>query len=72
MATELPEGWPEAYTSDGTLIVPGLKVKDYNWRISVVKDTWHMANGINDTRIPWFDTTGGMFDGSRMLALIKE
>lgn len=65
----LPAGWPLARTSDGTIIVPGLKVLDYNWRESVVGTTWHMANGINDTRIPWFDTTGGMFDGSRMKAL---
>ena len=64
-----PDDWPVAYTDNGVLIVPGLRVLDYNRRESVVGDTFHMANGINDTRIPWFDTTGGMFDGSRLLAL---
>lgn len=54
--------WPKAYTHNGTLIVPGLVVLDYNWRVSTVTDEApHLSHGVY-----WFTTDGGLFDGSRM------
>lgn len=58
--------WPEARTDNGVLIVPGLHVRDYNWRVTTVSDKPpHMSHGV-----AWFYTAnGGMFDGSRLFAL---
>jgi len=58
--------WPEARTANGVLVVPGLKVRDYNWRETEVTDKApHISHGV-----AWFWTAnGGMFDGSRLLAL---
>ena len=66
-----PKGWPEAYTDNGVLIVPGLRVRDYNWRETTVARVMPtMENGVGDTLVPWFSTAnGGMFDGSRLFAL---
>lgn len=61
---ETPENWPVAYTADGVKVVPGLRVLDYNYRVSTVTDRKpHESHGVY-----WFATTGGDFDGSRMLA----
>ena len=58
--------WPQAFTANGVLITPGLPVRDYNYDETTVTDQaphW-------DNAIPWFWTAnGGMFDGSRLLAL---
>jgi hypothetical protein len=65
----LPDGWPVARTIDGVLVVPGLWVLDYNYRIGqVTAEKPDMNNGLNDTLIPWFTLTTGYFDGSRMWA----
>jgi len=63
---ELPDGWPIAYTDNGVKIVPGLAVLDYNRRETTVSaNPPHESHGVW-----WFDTeNGGMFDGSRLLAL---
>ena len=58
----LPEGWPTAYTEDRVLIVPGLVVLDYNWRVGQVTDKMpHESHGVY-----WFELTTGSFDGTRM------
>jgi hypothetical protein len=77
---ELPEGWPTAYTSDGVLIVPGLRVRDYDYRDTVVTSRKPIMDGgewdeENDclkagTGTPWFACANGKdFDGSRLQAI---
>lgn len=45
----LPEGWPHALTDNGVVIVPGLRVRDYNWRETTVTDARpHIANGLDN------------------------
>lgn len=72
--------WPKAKTANGVTIVPGLKVRDYNWNETVVTDhapsidggTWSDEIGgiVPGTGTPWFRTeNGGLFDGSRMQAI---
>lgn len=72
--------WPTARTSNGVTVVPGLRVRDYNWRETTVTDekpsidggTWDATNECIDptTGTPWFHTAnGGLFDGSRLHAL---
>jgi hypothetical protein len=70
-AAGLPDGWPQAFTDNGVRIVPGLRVRDYNWRETTVTDERpHMGNAPGGGTIPWFTTAnGGMFDGSRLFAL---
>jgi hypothetical protein len=54
--------WPAATTIDGYFVEPGMWVWDYNLRASKVTDrSPHMSHGV-----PWFETTGGLFDGQRM------
>lgn len=62
-----PDAWPtDERTSNGVLIVPGLKVRDYNWKETVVSD--RMPTYSHD--VAWFRTAnGGDFDGSRLHAL---
>jgi len=58
----LPDGWPKCYTEDRVLIVPGLVVLDYNWRVGQVTDELpHESHGVY-----WFRLTTGTFDGTRM------
>jgi hypothetical protein len=62
IAGRLPEGWPTAYTEDRVLIVPGLVVLDYNWRVGqVLPELPHESHGVH-----WFRLTTGSFDGTRM------
>ena len=67
--------WPHATTSNGVVIVPGLRVRDYNWRETTVVGVSHTEDerdrGVPTGRqVTWFDTAnGGMFDGSRLFAL---
>lgn len=76
--SNLPANWPTARTSNGVLIVPGLRVRDYNYAETTVTDakpsidgqTWEDGKPVAGTGTPWFDTAnGGMFDGSRLVAL---
>ena len=64
----LPDGWPTAHTSNGVLIVPGLRVRDYNWRETTVTDRRpHIANGLDNPAqiVRNADGTAAMYpDGS--------
>jgi hypothetical protein len=71
-----PDGWPVAYTANGVLIVPGLRVLDYDRRETTVgvdfmvhNPTWSDGKPVAGSGIAWFRTTTGTFDGSRLLAL---
>jgi hypothetical protein len=63
--------WPLAYTQNRIRIVPGLKVRDYNYRETTVTDRTPSLDGpLGTVRTPWFTTeNGGLFDGSRLFAL---
>lgn len=63
--------WPLAYTANRVRIVPGLRVRDYDYRETTVTDRApHLDGPLGTTRTPWFRTAnGGMFDGSRLTAL---
>ena len=65
--------WPLAYTINRVRIVPGLRVRDYNWRETTVTDARPSLDGPRahlGEGTPWFTTAnGGFFDGSRLTAL---
>jgi len=63
--------WPLAYTQNRVRIVPGLKVRDYNYAETTVTDARpHLDGPLGTVRTPWFRTAnGGSFDGSRLFAL---
>lgn len=65
--------WPVAYTANNRKVVPGLRVRDYNYRETTVTDRRPDIDGGGASgrpATPWFHTeNGGYFDGSRLFAL---